>query len=130
MNKEKMEAAELSAKLWAMANDLRGTMEAYEFKNYILGLIFYKFLSDKTIKHFQEQLINDDLTYEQAWNDEEFHEDVIDESLERLGYVMEPQYLFSSMISLIEKNEAFPIFLINMILPATLAVSVILSKAS
>lgn len=105
MNKEKMEAAELSAKLWAMANDLRGTMEAYEFKNYILGLIFYKFLSDKTIKHFQEQLINDGLTYQQAWNDEEFHEDVIDESLERLGYVIEPQYLFSSMISLIEKNE-------------------------
>ena len=32
---------ELCNKLWAMANALRGNMEAYEFKNYILGMIFY-----------------------------------------------------------------------------------------
>jgi type I restriction enzyme M protein len=32
-----------------MANDLRGNMEANEFKNYILGMIFYRYLSDKTI---------------------------------------------------------------------------------
>ena len=31
---------ELESKLWAMANSLRGSMEAYEFKNYILGMIF------------------------------------------------------------------------------------------
>ena len=48
INEQKKLASELAGKLWAMANDLRGTMEAYEFKNYILGLIFYKHLSDKT----------------------------------------------------------------------------------
>lgn len=36
---------ELCYKLWAMANALRGNMEAYEFKNYILGMIFYYYLS-------------------------------------------------------------------------------------
>lgn len=36
---------ELCQKLWAMANALRGNMEAYEFKNYILGMIFYYYLS-------------------------------------------------------------------------------------
>lgn len=36
---------ELCNKLWAMANALRGNMEAYEFKNYILGMIFYYYLS-------------------------------------------------------------------------------------
>ena len=36
--------AEVDNKLWAMANNLRGNMDASEFKNYILGLIFYKFL--------------------------------------------------------------------------------------
>ena len=35
---------ELCNKLWAMANALRGNMEAYEFKNYILGMIFYYYL--------------------------------------------------------------------------------------
>lgn len=88
-----------------MANDLRGTMEAYEFKNYILGLIFYKFLSDKTVKFFTEQLKDDGLTYIEAWEDEEFHEDVVAESLERLGYVLEPKYLFETMIGLIEEGK-------------------------
>ena len=37
---------EVDSKLWAMANNLRGNMDASEFKNYILGLMFYKFLSD------------------------------------------------------------------------------------
>ena len=43
MNKDELLAkqqAEVDSKLWAMANDLRGNMEASEFKNYILGLIF------------------------------------------------------------------------------------------
>ena len=40
---------ELCNKLWAMANALRGNMEAYEFKNYILGMIFYYYLSDRTV---------------------------------------------------------------------------------
>lgn len=42
---------ELCNKLWAMANALRGNMEAYEFKNYILGMIFYYYLSDRTEKY-------------------------------------------------------------------------------
>ena len=38
---------ELESTLWEMANSLRGTMEAYEFKNYILGMIFYYYLSKR-----------------------------------------------------------------------------------
>ena len=38
---QKQQQAELHTRLWSIANTLRGTMEAYDFKNYILGLIFY-----------------------------------------------------------------------------------------
>ena len=98
-------AQELSSKLWKMANELRGTMEAYEFKSYILGLIFYKFLSDKTEKFMENLLRNDNTTYEEAWEDEEFRQDLIEESIQRLGYVLEPKYLFRNVVKMIERDE-------------------------
>ncbi len=63
---------ELCNKLWAMANALRGNMEAYEFKNYILGMIFYYYLSDKTEKYMVNLLKDDGISYEEAWADPEY----------------------------------------------------------
>ena len=82
--------AELHTQLWAMANDLRGSMDASEFKNYILGLIFYRYLSDKLLRFVNE-----------AWNNEEFKQDIIDllvDSDSGLGYVIEPNNLWSTLI--------------------------------
>lgn len=64
---------ELCNKLWAMANALRGNMEAYEFKNYILGMIFYYYLSDRTEKYMTNLLKDDNISYEDAWTDEEYN---------------------------------------------------------
>lgn len=60
---QKMQQAELHATLWNMANDLRGSMEAYEFKSYILGLIFYRYLSEKVEKQAAEFLQYDEITF-------------------------------------------------------------------
>lgn len=105
IKKQQELAAELSSKLWAMANDLRGNMEAYEFKNYILGLLFYKELSDRTEKFVAELLQEDNTTFETAWKDEEYKEAIVDEMLIKLGYVLEPKYLFPEMLELIRKDE-------------------------
>ena len=105
IKKQQELAAELSSKLWAMANDLRGNMEAYEFKNYILGLLFYKELSDRTEKFVAELLQEDNTTFEAAWKDEEYKEAIVDEMLIKLGYVLEPKYLFPEMLELIRKDE-------------------------
>ena len=51
--KQRQQQAELHKKLWSIANDLRGNMDASEFRNYILGLIFYRFLSEKPNKNMQ-----------------------------------------------------------------------------
>ena len=40
------QAQVLASKLWEIANELRGTMDASKFKNYILGTIFYRYLSE------------------------------------------------------------------------------------
>lgn len=104
IQKQQALAAELSSKLWAMANDLRGNMEAYEFKNYILGLLFYKELSDRTEKFVAKLLEEDNVEFSEAWDDEEYREAIVDEMLIKLGYVLEPQYLFPHMLELIRQD--------------------------
>lgn len=104
---------ELCQKLWTMANALRGNMEAYEFKNYILGMIFYYYLSDRTEKYMVNLLKDDNISYEDAWKDEEYKEAVIEESLRDLGFVIEPQYLFRNMVRMVE-NHSFDIEFLQM----------------
>ena len=99
---------ELCNKLWAMANALRGNMEAYEFKNYILGMIFYYYLSNRTEKYMANLLKDDNISYNDAWKDEEYKEAVIEESLRDLGFVIEPQFLFRNLVTMVE-NRAFDI---------------------
>lgn len=99
---------ELCNKLWAMANALRGNMEAYEFKNYILGMIFYYYLSDKTEKYMENLLKDDNICYEDAWKNQEYKEAVIEESLRDMGFVIEPQFLFRKMVNMVE-NRSFDI---------------------
>ena len=47
----------LQTQLWGVANILRGKMDADEYKNYILGFIFYKYLSEKLEKYIEEKNI-------------------------------------------------------------------------
>ena len=50
---------EIGAKLWAMANELRGNMDASEFKNYILAFMFYRYLSEHQEKYLVENNVID-----------------------------------------------------------------------
>ncbi|MTD31880.1 type I restriction-modification system subunit M [Planomicrobium sp. YIM 101495] len=103
--KQRQQQAELHKKLWTMANDLRGQMEAYDFKNYILGLIFYRYLSEKTEARIAKFLEEDNISYEDAWKDDEYREGLVEALLEEIGFVIEPDFLFSSMIKEIPKGE-------------------------
>ena len=66
---QKVQQAQLHSTLWDMANNLRGSMEAYEFKSYILGLIFYRYLSEKVEKNAYLLLKNDNNTLPLRKND-------------------------------------------------------------
>ena len=97
--------AELHTQLWSMANDLRGNMDASEFKNYILGLIFYRYLSDKLLRFVNDELEEDGITYEEAWNNEDFKDDIIELLVDNeggLGYIIEPNNLWSTLINKIK----------------------------
>lgn len=96
-NKLQQQAADLSSQLWAIANDLRGGMDANEFRNYILGTIFYRYLSERTEMYMADILKEDGLTYEQAFTDEDFKPIVEQWSLEHLGYIIRPENLFREL---------------------------------
>lgn len=100
--KQRQQQAELHKKLWAMANDLRGQMDAYEFKDYILGLIFYRYLSEKVESRANSLLAEDELSFVEAWENEEYREDLQEYLINELGYVITPQYLFSTFVKEIE----------------------------
>lgn len=104
-DKQKQQQAELHKKLWSIANDLRGTMDASEFRNYILGLIFYRYLSEKTEQRVAKLLEEDNLSYQAAWENPDYQKDLKEELLEQIGYVIEPHDLFSAMVAEIEKGD-------------------------
>ncbi|KAE9506978.1 hypothetical protein FET70_00379 [Lactiplantibacillus plantarum] len=68
--------AELQKRLWAVANDLRGNMDASEYRNYILGLIFYRFLSEKVENYANELLQDDDVDFADAEQDADLMQDL------------------------------------------------------
>lgn len=98
-------SAELAKQLWAIANEFRGNMDASEFKNYILGLIFYRYLSEKTESYMDDLLKDDDVTYREALASEDYAEVVKGWSLDHLGYIILPENMWSSLIDRIKGNE-------------------------
>ena len=55
-----MNKQQLANKIWESANKMRSKIEANEYKDYILGFIFYKYLSDQEIKFLKEKEFSDD----------------------------------------------------------------------
>ena len=45
-NKKEMERAELHRTIWAIADDMRGAVDGWDFKAYILGMLFYRYISE------------------------------------------------------------------------------------
>ncbi len=97
--------AELQKRLWAIANDLRGNMDASEFRNYILGLIFYRFLSERVQEYAGELLKNDPLSFTQAYANDDYRDDLVEEIKNTLGFFIEPSALFDAMVKHIQDGN-------------------------
>ena len=76
-----------------------------------LGFIFYKYLSEKIENHANAALVDDGITFKELWTmdkDEDIEalqQEVKAECLENIGYFIEPNFLFSSVIESIKKKE-------------------------
>ena len=92
---------QLEQQLWNIANTLRGKMDADEFRDYILGFIFYKYLSEKIELYANGILKEDKIKYldisEDSAKGQQYLEAIREESLEKLGYFLKPSELFSQV---------------------------------
>ena len=92
---------QLEQQLWNIANTLRGKMNADEFRDYILGFIFYKYLAEKMEIYANGILNTDGIKYksinENTKNGTEYIEAIREEALETLGYFLKPNELFSEV---------------------------------
>ena len=77
-----MNKQQLASKIWESANRMRSKIEANEYKDYILGFIFYKFLSDKEVKYLKENDWTDEYLLELSEEDSETVESI----QKNLGY--------------------------------------------
>lgn len=92
---------QLERQLWNIADTLRGKMNADEFRDYILGFIFYKYLSERMNMYADSLLESDGIKYtdinESSDEGKELLEAVKEESITHLGYFLKPSELFGAI---------------------------------
>ena len=100
-----MNKQELSTKIWEAANKMRSKIEANEYKDYILGFIFYKYLSEKEVKFMldngvQKENLKDSLTINDEKNISKIESETIKYISESIGYFISYDNLFSTWIDM------------------------------
>ncbi|WP_460270329.1 type I restriction-modification system subunit M [Bacillus sp. NEAU-Y102] len=102
----------LYQELWNSGDILRSKMDASEYKNYLLGLILYKYLSDKML-YYAAELLEEEVAdineaqkvYIDAFNDPEIKESLIEELKYNFSFALEPELTFTALVQAIEKGK-------------------------
>lgn len=97
--------------LWNSADILRSKMDANEYKSYLLGLVFYKYLSDKMLIHaaslLEEQTADLEVAqkvYSKAYLDEDVKDDLLNELQYDFSYTLDPNLTFTALVNAIHKG--------------------------
>ena len=101
------ERAELHKTIWQIANDLRGSVDGWDFKNYVLGFLFYRFISEDLAAHlktFEAEAGNEDFDYATI-ADEDVDEDARNQTISEKGYFIYPSELFKNVAARAETDD-------------------------
>jgi len=105
-NKRELERAELHKTIWQIANDLRGSVDGWDFKQYVLGMLFYRFISENLVtyinrnQHAAEEL---DFNYEDL--SDEVAEKAREQVVEEKGFFILPGELFNNVANKAKNDE-------------------------
>lgn len=94
--------AELHSQIWKIANEVRGSVDGWDFKQYVLGTLFYRFISE----NFCDFIEGGDASIDYAnLSDDIITEEIKDESIKSKGYFIYPSQLFMNIAKTANTNE-------------------------
>ena len=99
--------AELHRKIWAIADEVRGAVDGWDFKQYVLGVLFYRFISENMTEYFnkaEHEAGDPDFDYAKI-TDAEAEEDFKPGTVEDKGFFILPTQLFENVVKNSDTNE-------------------------
>lgn len=96
--------AELQRRIWQIANDVRGAVDGWDFKQYVLGTLFYRFISENFMDYITGG--DDSVDYAAMVDDDETIEDAKDDAIKTKGYFIYPSQLFVNVAANANTNES------------------------
>lgn len=105
-NKKEQERAELHRTIWGIANELRGSVDGWDFKNYVLVMLFYRYISENLtnyINYGEHESGFPDFDYAQI--SDEMAEDVREDMVDTKGFFILPSQLFCNVLKDFKKRE-------------------------
>ncbi len=105
-NKKEQERAELHRVIWNIANDLRGAIDGWDFKQYVLGMLFYRYISENLVNYINEnQWASGEKDFDYANCSDEDAKDIQGMVVEERGFFMLPSQLFGNVLKRADKDE-------------------------
>lgn len=93
---------ELNRQIWSIANDVRGAVDGWDFKQFVLGALFYRFISENFTTYIEG---GDDSVSYAKMSDADISDDVKVDAIKTKGYFIAPSQLFANVVKTAHKNE-------------------------
>ena len=95
--------AELQSQIWKIANDVRGSIDGWDFKQYVLGTLFYRFISENFSNYIEG---GDDSVNYAALSDDVITDEIKADAIRTKGYFVYPSQLFCNIAKTANTNES------------------------
>lgn len=105
-NKKEQERAELHRTIWGIANDLRGSVDGWDFKNYVLVMLFYRYISENLTNYINAgeiEAVTPDFDYTKLSDDAA--ETARDDMVQTKGFFILPSQLFCNVLAKADSDE-------------------------
>lgn len=94
--------AELHNRIWQIANEVRGSIDGWDFKNYVLGCLFYRYISENFICRMEA---GDESIKYASLSDDDIPNDVREDAIKTEGYFIYPSQLFCNVVAEANNNR-------------------------